>query len=442
MNKLSRFLVFIKRDLWRLRPDELPGKKFFLIRQLRCTVLTFRGFLDDNCMLRSSALTFYTLMSIVPVFALAFAIAKGFGFEKVLENELLDKFAMHQAVVENIFAFAKNYLEKARGGVIAGVGIFLLLFTVFKLLSNIERAFNEIWGIKKDRLFGRKLGDYLIITAVAPFFLILASSITVYVTSFLSTFTETPYSSVFNPLIYIALKLLPFMLLWFVFTFIYMFIPNTKVTFRSGLCAGIIAGTAFQFSQHLYVMLQIGVSKYNAIYGSFAALPLFLMWLEMSWMIVLFGAELAYAFQNVDTYDFEPDSKNASLSTQRLVALFIVSEICKRFENADPPLTAQIISQRMEIPPSLANRVIHDLEKCGIVSKVEASPDDSELKGYHPATSTEKLSVQFVLQKLESEGSSDIPIKECPQIEKIKASLDQLRQAVNKSKGNILLRDT
>ncbi|MBN1865061.1 MAG: YihY family inner membrane protein [Victivallales bacterium] len=441
MDMLRKFLTFVNKDLWRLRPGELPRKKFFLIRSIRCTVLTFRGFFDDNCMLRSSALTFYTLMSIVPVFALGFAIAKGFGYEKVLEREILENFAAHGAFVENVLEFAKNYLEKTKGGLIAGVGIFLLLLTVFKLLSNIEKAFNEIWGIKKDRSFGRKLGDYLIITAVAPFFLVLSSSITVVVTSFLSTFTESALSSVFNPLIYLTLKLIPFIILWFVFTFIYMFIPNTRVNFRSGICAGIIAGSAFQIAQNLYVSLQFGVTKYNAIYGSFAALPLFLMWLEMSWMIVLLGAELAYAFQNVDTYEFEPDSKMASISIRRLVALFIVSEICKRFENADSPLTAQVISQRMEIPPSLANRVIHDLEKCGLISKVEASPGDQDLRGYHPATSTEKLSVQYVLQKLEDEGSNDIPVKECPQIEKIKASLDNIRQAVGKSKGNILLRD-
>lgn len=441
MDKIKDFLKFVNYGIWRLRPSELPKNKFFLIRQLRTIVLTIRGFFADDCMLRASALTFYTLMSIVPVAALVFGIAKGFGYENFLRYQLVDKFQGHEEVLQKVIGFAQNLLDNTQGGLIAGFGIAILLWTVIKLLGNIEAAFNEIWGIKKNRTFGRKLGDYLVFTGIAPLFLIIAGSITVLVQSFLAQFTETAYSEYFGPFIFLILKLMPYFIIWFVFTFLYMFMPNTRVSLKAGLAAGITAGTLFQLVQALFIWAQIGVAKYGAIYGSFAALPLFLIWLEMSWMIVLFGAELAYANQNVDTYDFEPDSKKASVSLQRLVALYIVTGVCKRFEEGLPPLTVDDISKNMEIPPSLTRRVIYDLENCGILTRVEADLDDEELLAYHPAIIPDKLSVHYIFNKLDSFGANDIPLKNSRELKAIKEHLKIMRGSIEKSKGNTLLKD-
>lgn len=444
MSKIKLFLKFVNHDIWRLRPSEIPKNKFFLIRQLRTIVLTIRGFFDDDCMLRASALTFFTLMSIVPVAALIFGIAKGFGYEQVLEHQLVDKFEGHEAILSKVMEFARNLLANTaheQGGWIAGFGITLLLWTVIKLLGNIESAFNGIWGIKKSRTFGRKMGDYLVFTGIAPLFLIIAGSITVVIQSFLAQFTETSYSEYIGPFIFLILKLIPYLIIWFVFTFLYMFMPNTKVSFKAGIAAGITAGTIFQLVQGLYIAAQFGVAKYGAIYGSFAALPLFLIWLEMSWMIVLFGAELAYANQNVGTYDFEPDSKKASLALQRLVALYIVAGVCKRFDAGESPLTVEDISKNMEIPPSLTRRVLNDLEDCGILTRVEAYINDEELSAFHPTLNLEKLTVQYIYDKLDSFGANDIPIKESDELKNIKENLKKLHCSIEKSKGNIILRD-
>lgn len=441
MEKIKKLLKFINHDIWRLRPGKMPTKQFFMIRQLRTLVLTVRGFFDDNCMLRASALTFYTLMSIVPVAALIFGIAKGFGFEQNLKVMLLEKFGAYEEVLVRVIEFAQNLLDRTKGGLIAGFGIVILLWTVIKLLGNIEAAFNDIWGIKKQRTFGRKLGDYLVFTGIAPLFLVIAVSLTVLVQSFLARFTETAYADITGPFIFVLLKSMPFLIVWFVFTFLYMFMPNTKVNIKAGIAAGVIAGTLFQLGQGLYIGLQIGAAKYGAIYGSFAALPLFLIWLEISWMIVLFGAELAYANQNVDTYDYEPDSKKASLAFQRLVALYIVSAVCKRFDKGETPLTVDEISEKMEIPPSLTRRVIYDLEECGILVRVEAVSDDDELLAYHPAVTPDKLSVQYVYDEMNSYGSNDIPLKQSDDLKKLKESIKNIRNSASKSKGNVLLRD-
>jgi len=441
MNKIHSMINFINHDIWRLRLDGLTKIKSFFISQLRMMILTVKGFFNDNCMLRSSAMTFYTLMSIVPIAALGFGLAKGFGYEQTLEFYLVDKFQGQEKVLAKIMEFAHNMLDNTKGGLIAGIGILVLLWTVIKLLSNIESAFNDIWGIKRNRSFGRKLGDYLVVSGVAPLFLIIAGSLTVLVQTFLSQFTETAYSEYIGPFIFIILKLIPFIILWFVFTFIYMFMPNTKVSLKAGLAAGITAGTFFQIAQWLYVVVQFGVAKYGAIYGSFAALPLFLIWLEFSWMIVFFGAELAYAFQNVNTYEFEPDSKKASIAFQRLIALSIVAAVCKRFDKGESPWTLQEISDQMDIPPSLTSRVLFDLETCGILSKVEANIKDDDLSAYHPAVNPDKLTIQYIYNKLNSFGSDDIPIKNSPELQKIKEILASLNASTKSSKSNILLRD-
>jgi membrane protein len=435
--KVDRVLDYINYDIWRMRPGkELPKKKVFLVRQLRTFILAVRGFLDDNCMLRASALTFYTLMSIVPVFAMAFGFAKGFGYDQVLKRELIDNFSTYQALIERLLVSSDKMLENTKGGVIAGVGVFVLLWTVIKLLGNIEFAFNRIWGVKKGRTFIRKVVDYVIILFIATIFLVIASSVNVFVTSFLGQYTE----SIFDPLIYVILKFLPFVLIWFVFIFIYIVIPNIRVSVKAAVISGIITGTIFQLVQGIYIDLQFGMAKYNAIYGSFAALPLFLMWLEISWMIVLFGAELAYANQNVDTYDFEPDARNASIYLQRLVAVYIVTAVCKQFEQCLPPFTEADFSEKMDIPPRLVRKVLFDLTQCGIIIKI-IDEDDGDRCTYMPFVNPQKLSLQFVLEKLEHFGSEDIPIKQSPEFVKVKEKMEQLKAVVASSEVNVLLKD-
>ena len=441
MHKIERAVKFLKNDIWRIRPSELPKNKFYLIRQLQTLVLAVKGFSEDNCMLRASALTFYTLMSIVPIAAMAFGFAKGFGYQQQLEQQLAERFSGHEEILAKVLEFARNLLERTQGGWIAGIGILILLWTVVKLLSNIEFAFNEIWGIKKHRTIARKIGDYIIILFIATIFLIVAGSITVYVTSFLGQFIETAYSVVLDPIVFLILKLLPYFMVWFVFIFLYMTMPNTKVYLKAGITGGIIAGTIFQVVQWGYVALQIGMIRNNEIYGSFAALPLFLMWLEISWMIVLFGAEASYAFQNVKTYDYEPDSKNASIMLQRTVALYIVSVICRRFDNEETPLTTEELSIELEIPLRLTRQVLFDLENCGVLNRVESEKNDEEFTAFQPAVTTEKLTVQYIYEKLEGYGTKEIPMKKSKELDKIMKSIQCIRKSISKSSGNILLKD-
>ncbi|MCK5180552.1 MAG: YihY/virulence factor BrkB family protein, partial [Candidatus Omnitrophica bacterium] len=281
---ISRFIQFLKTDIWRIRASTLSGQKSFWIRQLRIILLAIRGFAEDKCQMRASSLTFFSLLSVVPVVAMAFGIAKGFGFEEMLEKKLMTQLQGQEEVAVKIISFAQSFLENTQGGVIAGVGIAILFWTIIKVLGNIENSFNDIWGIKKSRTFGRKFSDYLSIMLVCPILFIMSSSVTVLITSQVTLVVEKlAFLGPIGTLIITSMRILPYAVIWVMFTFIYIFMPNTKVNFRSGLMAGIIAGTIYQIVQWAYIAFQVGVSKYGAIYGSFAALPLFLVWLQISW---------------------------------------------------------------------------------------------------------------------------------------------------------------
>ena len=299
---IRNILQFITTDIWRIRLKDIPRARSFFLKLLRIIILAVRGFDEDRCQLRASALTFYSLLSIVPVVAIIFGIAKGFGFQEGLEKELLDKFSEHQAVLVQVMEFAKSLLETTKGGLIAGIGLAVLFWTVIKVLGSIENSFNNVWGVKKSRPWSRKFTDYMSVLLIAPILFILSSSLMVFITSQVTFITEKfALLGYFSSLIFFLLKLLPYCIVWILFTFIYIFMPNTKVRFTSGLVGGIVAGTIYQLVQWGYIAFQVGVAKYNAIYGSFAALPLFLVWLQLSWLVVLFGAEICFSHQNVDT---------------------------------------------------------------------------------------------------------------------------------------------
>ena len=167
---ITRAIEFIATDIWRVRLEDLPFGKSFLIKQLRVIIITLRRFDEDKCFLRASSLTFYTLLSIVPVAAMLFGVAKGFGFEKLLRKELFERFPgdAQQEVMTKVIEFAESMLEATKGGLIAGIGLIVLFWSVIKVLSNIEASLNDIWEIKENRNWGRKFSDYLAVMIIKP----------------------------------------------------------------------------------------------------------------------------------------------------------------------------------------------------------------------------------------------------------------------------------
>ena len=436
----SKMINFIKTDIWRIRIKSLPRKKSFFIKQLRILLLATSGFGQDKCPLQASALTFYSILSIVPVVAMAFGIAKGFGFQKLLEKLLFEKFPGQEEVMIQVVDFARSLLENTKGGMIAGIGIVFLFWTVIKLLSNIERSFNDIWEIKKPRTYGRKFGDYLSIILISPILVILSSSATVFITTQITLITEkVALLGMFSPVIFVMLKLIPYCLVWILFTFIYVLMPNTKVNFSSGFIACVIAGTIFQVAQWAYIIFQVGVAKYNAIYGSFAALPLFLIWMQLSWLIVLFGAEISFAYQYTDTYEFEPDLRQISPAFKKLISLQIAHLVISTFSKGATPLTASKISSVLEIPIRLVQQILDELVESGIFSNTEIK-ENKELS-YQPARDINVITIKSIIEALEQRGVDNIPVAQTAELKSLSEVLQTFSYELERSPANRLLKD-
>ena len=431
---------FITTDIWRIRLKDISRSKSFFLKQLRIILLAVRGFDEDRCQLRASALTFYSLLSIVPVVAIIFGIAKGFGFQEVLEKELLQNFSAHEAVLVQVMEFAKSLLETTQGGLIAGIGLLVLFWTVIKVLGSIERSFNNVWGVKSPRPWSRKFTDYISVLLIAPILFILASSIMVFITSQVTFITEKfALLGFFSSVIFFLLKLLPYCIVWILFTFIYIFMPNTKVRFTSGLVAGIVAGSIYQLVQWGYIAFQVGVAKYNAIYGSFAALPLFLVWLQLSWLVVLFGAEISFSHQNVDTYEFEPDCLHVSVSFKKLLSLRIVHLLVKNFSAGKSPLAAAAIAHTLEVPIRLVRQMLFELVESGILSEVATR--EYEETAYQPGRDSDSLTIQYVIDALEKRGVDSIPTAQTEELKVLSESLQTFNDVIVSSPANKLLKN-
>ncbi|MGE5279121.1 MAG: YihY/virulence factor BrkB family protein [Deltaproteobacteria bacterium] len=437
LNKVGRFL---KRDLWRIRTKDLPRSHAFFISPLRVVMLAFRGFDEDKCQLRASALTFYTLLSMVPVAAMAFGIAKGFNFQDNLQKLILERLEGQEEVATQIIGFANNLLNNTSSGLIAGIGVAILFWTVIKVLGNIEASFNDIWGVKKSRTMMRKFADYLSVMLIAPLLLIVSSSATIFVATQVKLLVaKMALLGAVAPLILLLLKLLPFVVIWVLFTFVYVFMPNTKVDFKAGLLGGITAGTIYQIAQWAYVTFQIGASKYGAIYGSFAALPLFLVWLQISWLIVLLGAEVSFAYQNVETYSFEPDCLEISYSFKRLLTLRIMCLAAKRFCSGEPPLTAGEFTHVLDIPIRLVRQILFELVAAGLFAEV--APREDKERTFQPSRCVEGLTLGDVMCMLEEKGSTAIPVHDSAELRKLRESLAAFEQTIKASAANVRLVD-
>ena len=437
---ISNFFYFIRVDIWRIRLADLPFGRSFLIKQLRMIILAFRGYDEDRCLLRASSLTFYTLLSIVPVAAMFFGVAKGFGFERRLQEELFNRFPGQEEVLNQIISFSNSLLAQTQGGLIAGIGMLVLFWSVLKVLGHIEMALNDIWGIKESRSWGRKFSDYLSIMLISPLLVLISGSATVFIKTQVTQVTQkVELLGVISPLIFLLLKFTPYVLIWTLFTILYVIMPNTKVNFKAGLLGGVVAGTLYQIAQWGYISFQIGAAKYNAIYGSFAALPLFLMWLQISWWIVLFGAELSFANQNVDTYEYEPDCLKASPGFKKLVALQIAHLLVKKFENGDRPLTDSQISAQLEMPIRLVHNILFDLVESGLVSEIKTQAEKEF--AYQPARDINNLTIQYVLEALDQKGTDDIPVARTEDYQALSDALKKFSEAMESSPANKLLKD-
>ena len=351
-NPVSWALGQIKRlndYIWHTSLSELSKRKSFLIRQVRIVVLATRGFFKDKVQLRAASLTLYTLLSIIPVAAIAFAIAKGFSLDQNLETIIMNKFSSYSDLLQPLLKEARSAIQSTSGGYMAGVGVIILFWSVMSLLSQIENSFNYIWQISSSRPWYRKFTDYLTIMLIAPVFLILSSSVTVFISTELSDFiAKAAILDFFKPVVSFLVKMIPYLLTWFTLTLLFIIMPNAKVKFVPALISGIIIGTVLQFLLWFYLDLQFGINKLSAIYGSFAFVPLFIILIQTSWTCVLLGAELTFANQNISRYEFETEALSISNYHKRALVLMIMHIMVRNFSMGEKPISAETISRLLK----------------------------------------------------------------------------------------------
>lgn len=428
---------FFKKDIWLLQEDKLSLFKAKIVKSLKIILLSVQGFSRDLCSLRASALTLYTILSIVPIIAMLFGIAKGFGFEKMMKQQLIEKIPSQETMVLQLIDFAQNLLESTKGEVVAGTGIIILFWTVIKVIGNIEESFNYIWKVEQGRVLSRKFSDYLSLMLLAPVILIISGSITVFLTTQLTWLVDfINLSGIGNWLVIRALSLLPLLLMTGLFTFMLVFMPNRKINYKAGIIAGFITAIMYNLAQWAYLSLQFGVSDYNAIYGSFAALPLFVIWLQIGWMIVLFGCEIAFFLQNYENYQHSSEFSNLSFSLEKVIALQITHMIIKNFIPLNNPLTAAQIAKNMDIPIAIIQSILLKLVASHIIVEFK---DQKEYEVYQPAVDINMLTISYVVNALEQCGQNHLPgIKQDPLFMN---AVNSFRKIIEASEQDRLLKD-
>ena len=397
-SRLQQTRDFLLRGLWEADPVELRTGRRLLRKMLQFVTAVVRQFFADDCLLHASALAFTTILSFVPLLAVMFSLLKGFGAEVDLEILFLNHLALgSEEVVDAVFTYISN-TSMAKLGIF---GVIFLILTVLSLLNSIEKSFNYIWRVNETRSVARLFSDYLSITIFGPVLILAAISMT----TTLESQALVQYlvgMDVIGNIILILFKIFPYVAMWAVFTGLYLFMPNTHISLRAALLGGAFGGILWQLLQWGYITFQVGVTRNNAIYGTMAALPVFMLWIYISWVIVLLGLEVTFAIQNFRTIRQEFRGDKLSADGRESAALAILLTAAATFVKGEKPLTVEDFSLRLNLSHRFTQKSLSYLILCGFLSEVAQGKET--LNAYQPAVDVGSLTLHEVLQRMRSQG--------------------------------------
>lgn len=398
--RIDSIVEFFQVGIWQVGKGDVSPLRFLLIEIVKKLILAIRFFTTKRVVSEAAALTYSTLLAIVPIMAVVFAIARGFGYSRYIETWFRDAFKSQPQAADVIVGFVNSYLVHTKSGIFLGVGLVFMLYTVLMLVSNIETTFNNIWQVKKPRSIFRTFTDYLAMFFLFPIIIVLTSGVTIFVATVAD---KLPDILLLGPMVRFLIDLSPYVLMSLMFIGLYVFMPNTHVRVKNAVVPGILAGVAMQWLQFFYIHSQIWVSSYNAIYGSFAALPLFMLWVQISWTICLFGAELCYANQNLEYYDYNQQTADVSHRYRIMLCAMLMSKVCKRFDTGGRPYTAMQLKQETGIPIRIVNDLLYELTDVRMLIEIN-SDEKGGYSHYVPAENVERLSVGVMIDRLEANG--------------------------------------
>lgn len=427
-NLRDRSFALMMKLVWQTPIDQKNPLRMFLIRQTRILVLALQNALNNKIFMLAPALTFFSVLSIVPAAALALGIAKGFGLERYLEQQLRIALAGREALYDWVIEITGTFFGQIDGGLVAVAGLSVLIYTISMLLVNLEKIFNQIWQVRYERTVLQRFRNYFAMIVLGPLLLIAAGAVSV----FLTTRIELLGGGLLSPFLLLLLRLMPYLLIWILFTFLYKIMPNTRVHFPPALITGILAGTAFQLIQWAYLTFQIGAVGLGVVYGSFATLPLILIWMQVSWTVVLFGAELTHAAQNIELYRYGPAPKKINPYKYKLLSLYILSLMLKKFTESNSTLTTSQLSDQLKIPELLVKEILDNLVEVNLLSQ----------KHYEPALDIYEITVAKALEHLELYGHDEGAIAETsPVLDALEDSFQAIKKLIRESDANRLLVD-
>ena len=433
---ISRTLNFVRFDIWRITEHELSRNRRIVYRFIKTIILGIRGFIDEDLNVKASALTYSILFAIIPLFAMIIAIAKGFGIEKLIRSSLEGTLIGQADLIPTVMQFVERYLDTTQGGLFIGIGLAVLFYSVMNFFMQVERAFNGIWQVKKSRSLFRQFSTYFSSILIIPIFIVFSSGLSIFINSAIA---QSFLYDVLSPLLRFGVKFTPYIIDWIVFTVMYMVIPNTKVRFLNALIAGVVAGTAFQLFQFMYIHGQVYLSRYNIVYGSFAAIPLLLLWLQISCLIVLLGAEISYAAQNFKNFEFEMDTRTISTRYKNFLTLFITYVVVKQFEEQKPPLSSNEISENYRLPVGIVNQILSKLVEVSVF--IEVFNEQTKTKNYQPAIDINQLTVTLLFNKLDNHGSEMFLSNKNELLDSFWNKTLDLKQRNDKNTDQILVKD-
>jgi membrane protein len=447
MHELMKFLMRVNQKVRLLAGkvgkaviEQFRKSVPYWVRQRRIAYMLYKGIKRDNIYIKASALTFYSILSVIPIVALAFGIAKGFGLHDELRAQIIMQFHNQEQVMNWILDFANKTLEQTSGGWLAGIGVAFLFSTVGQLLRYVESTFNSIWRVDETRVWYRQITDYLAVIIMVPTLFVASSSVTVLATTRLNDIlSQSDMLEGLKPVVSFLVQLIPFILLCAVSTMAFLAMPNTRVKVRSALFSGLLTGIALQVLQIVYVESQMGITKLGTLYGSFAAIPLLMVWIQMSWVVVLIGAQLSYYLQNITRYEFEFEVQTVSPKQKKRLSLLVMHSLIEDFVKGLKPRAPEEISLELSLPARTVHDCLDLLHEASLVTEVWS--DEEERYVYQPATDVNRMTLSFVLDQIESSGSIHKIVINNADYRKIDTALTKFENLTASSEINVLLRD-
>jgi membrane protein len=367
----QRALEFLHRDLWNAEAMARLGmRRVQTLLQFGAAVV--ESVIRDMIPLRASALTYYTVLAVVPLLAFALAITQAVGVNRSYVPRLIEQLTQ---VSPEAGAWIVSTVERVNFAQLGTIGAAVLFLTTLLGLFSIERTFNQIWGVTRARSLDRRITDYLAVLVIAPVLLGAAISLatTLQSQTLLSGLLEQPWFAFLHG---VGLRWAPVAFLALAFTFLYWFVPNTRVRIDAALLGGAVAAALFTLAQHLYVRFNVGVTNSNALYGGLAALPLFLAWVYVSWLIVLLGAEIAAAIGNLAELRRARSRAEPSPAAREALGLAIAVQLARAFDAGSAPISSEQLSEDLRLPIRSVRDILAELERAGVASR--AVPSDRE----------------------------------------------------------------